>query len=62
MKFGDQERLVRLIPTRETQMEIDTDTQRRIEVEWMREGMGETEWRKVRNGCGNKMVVGEKKK
>lgn len=28
----------------------------------MREGMGETEWRKVRNGCGNKMVVGVNKK
>lgn len=27
MKFGDQERLVRLIPNRETQMEIDTETQ-----------------------------------
>lgn len=33
MTFGDQERLVRLIPTRETQMEIDTEIQRRIEVE-----------------------------
>lgn len=43
MKFRDQERLARLIPNRETQMEIDTETQRQIEAEWMRERMGETE-------------------
>lgn len=41
MKFGDQERPLGLIPNRETQMEIDTETQRQIEAEWMREQMGE---------------------
>lgn len=33
MKCGDEERLVRLIPNRETQMEIDTEAQRCIEAE-----------------------------
>lgn len=42
MRFGDQERLVRLIPSSETQMEIDTETQRRIDLEWMKEGMAKT--------------------
>lgn len=36
MKFGDQERLLSLIPSRETQMEIDTETPTQIEAEWMR--------------------------
>ena len=36
MKFGDQERLLRLIPNRETQMEIDAETRRQIEAEWMK--------------------------
>lgn len=43
MKFDDQERLLRLIPNVETKMEIDAETQRQIEAEWMRRRMGETE-------------------
>lgn len=43
MKLVDQERLLRLIPNRETQMEIDTETQRQIEAEWMWERMEKTE-------------------
>lgn len=55
MEFGDQERLVRLIPTKDTQMEIDTETLRSIELEWMRKGMGETENRgKWEMGVGTK--------
>lgn len=43
MKFGNQERLLRLIPNRETKMEIDAETPRQIEAEWMKQRMRETE-------------------
>lgn len=42
MRFGDQERPVRLIPSGETAMEIDAGTQRRIDIEWMKRGMERT--------------------
>lgn len=48
MKFGNQERLLRLIPNRETQMEIDAAPQSQTEAEkwvrWRLEGCEKQEW------------------
>lgn len=53
MNSGDQERLRRLIPNRETQMEIDPETQRRREAEWGRQKtVGGEGWKLEEDGCG----------